>query len=70
LGRIDKGIKCSVIGCNDEAIRSLPVDKVKSVGLKVGEARRSFLCKDHYKEFKKGTKKDRKLEKWRYGVPR
>ena len=69
MGRIDKGIKCSVIGCYDEAIRSLPVDKVKSVGMKVGEARRSFLCKKHYKEFKKGTKKDRKLEKWRHGVP-
>ena len=24
------------------------------------------LCKEHYKEFKKATKKDRKLEKWRH----
>lgn len=70
MGRIDKGIKCSVIRCDDEATRSLPVDKVKSVGLKVIEAKRAFLCKKHYKEFKKGTKKDRKLEKWRHGVPR
>ena len=70
MGRIDKGVKCSVSGCNNYAIRSLPTDKVKSAGLKVGESRRAFLCKEHYKEFKKGTKKDRVLEKWRYGVPR
>jgi hypothetical protein len=43
---------------------------VKSAGLKVDESRRAFLCKEHYKEFKKGTKKDRVLEKWRHGVPR
>jgi hypothetical protein len=42
---------------------------VKSAGLKVGESRRAFLCKEHYKEFKKETKKDRVLEKWRHGVP-
>jgi hypothetical protein len=69
LGRIDKGIKCSVSGCKNDAVRSLPTDKVKSAGLKVGESRRAFLCKEHYKEFKKETKKDRVLEKWRHGVP-
>ena len=70
LGRIDKGIKCSVIGCKNDAIRSLPKDKVKSTGLRVGESKRVFLCKDHYKIFKKETKKDRVLERWRHGIPR
>jgi hypothetical protein len=69
LGRIDKGVRCSVSGCKNDAVRSLPTDKVKSAGLKVGESRRAFLCKEHYKEFKKETKKDRVLEKWRHGVP-
>ena len=69
MGRIDKGVKCSISGCENDAVRSLPTDKVKSVGLKVGESRRAFLCKEHYKEFKKETKKDRALEKWRHGVP-
>jgi hypothetical protein len=69
LGRIDKGVRCSVSGCKNDAVRSLPTDKVKSAGLKVGESRRAFLCKEHYKEFKKETKKDRALEKWRHGVP-
>ncbi len=70
MGRIDRGVKCSVSGCNNEAIRSLPTEKVKSAGLKVSEARRAFLCKPHYKEYKKETKKDRVLDKWRHGVPR
>ena len=69
MGRIDKGVKCSVSGCNNEAIRSLLADKVKSAGLKVNEGRRAFLCREHYKEFKRGSKKDRVLEKWRHGVP-
>ena len=69
MGRIDKGVRCSVSGCKNDAVRSLPTDKVKSAGLKVGESRRAFLCKEHYKEFKKETKKDRVLEKWRHGVP-
>ena len=57
MGRIDKGEKCSV--CGKEAERSLSVDKVKAAGLNVGSAdKRAYLCKDHYKEYKKKTKKD------------
>jgi len=66
LGRVAKGIKCSVIGCDKEAVRSLSNEKVSAAGLKVGTARRAYLCKDHYKEFKKETKKEKMLEKWRY----
>ena len=66
MGRVAKGIKCSVVGCDKEAVRSLSNEKVSAAGLKVGTARRAYLCKDHYKEFKKGTKKEKMLEKWRY----
>jgi thymidine kinase len=66
LGRIDKGVKCSA--CGKEAVRSLSADKVKAAGLAVGSAdKRAYLCKDHYKEYKKKTKKDKTLDKWRYG---
>jgi thymidine kinase len=69
LGRIDKGVKCSVSGCGREATRSISTDKVKSAGLKVGSSeKRAYLCREHYKEFKKKTKKDKKLDKWRYSV--
>ena len=69
LGRIDKGVNCSVINCKNEAIRSLPFDKAKASGLKItGEGKRAYLCKEHYKEFKKKTKKDKTIDKWRYGT--
>jgi len=67
LGRVDKGVKCGVAGCGREAVRSLSAVKVKSAGLNVGGSeRRAYLCKEHYKEYKKKTKKDKQLEKWRY----
>ena len=67
MGRVAKGEKCSVTGCKNDAVRSLPVDKVKAAGLKVVGDKRAYLCKDHYKEYKKKSKKDKQLEKWRYG---
>lgn len=66
LGRIDKGVKCSV--CGKEAVRSLSADKVRAAGLKVGNERRAYLCKEHYKEYKKKTKREKQLEKWRYNA--
>lgn len=66
MGRIEKGVKCSVSGCGGEAVRSLSAGKVKTAGLKVGNEKRAYLCKKHYKEYKKKTKKDKQIEKWRY----
>jgi len=66
LGKIDKGVKCSVSGCEKDAVRSIAAGKVTAAGLKIDEERRAYLCKEHYKEFKKATKKDRTLEKWRH----
>lgn len=65
MGRIDKGVNCSV--CGKEAIRSISAEKVKAAGLSVGSDKRAYLCKEHYKEYKKKTKKDKTLDKWRYG---
>jgi hypothetical protein len=58
LGRIDKGVKCSVSGCSRDAVRSLSTKKTKA----------AYLCKEHYKEFKKKTKKDKTIDKWRYSA--
>ena len=66
MGKVAKGIKCSVVGCNQEAVRSLPNDKVSTSGLKVTKSRRVYLCREHYKEFKKAIKKEKMLDKWRY----
>jgi hypothetical protein len=57
-----------VPGCGREAARSISADKVKAAGLSVSSReKRAFICREHYKEFKKKTKKDRTLDKWRWG---
>jgi len=66
LGRVSKGVKCSVVGCENPAVRSIAASKAKAAGLRVGSERRAYLCKEHYKEYKKETKKDKLLEKWRH----
>jgi len=66
MGRVEKGVKCCVSGCHNEAIRSISADKVKSAGLRTGNEKRAYLCKEHYKEYKKKTKKGKMLEKLRY----
>jgi hypothetical protein len=66
MGRVSKGEKCSVLGCPKEAVRSVSRDTVNAAGLKVEELRRAYLCKDHYKEFKKKTKREKMVERWRH----
>ena len=67
MGRIEKGEKCSVSGCGMEAERSISADKVKAAGLKISTDKRAYLCKEHYKEYKKKSKKDKQIDKWRFG---
>ncbi len=67
MGKIGKGTKCSVANCDEEAVRSISGSKAKAAGLDV-EGRRAYLCKAHYKQFKKGNKKDKRIERWRHGV--
>ncbi|MGQ0798153.1 MAG: hypothetical protein ACT4OI_09895 [Methanobacteriota archaeon] len=57
---------CAVAGCGKEAARSLPSRKVKEVLPELslaGDARRSHLCRDHYRQFRKKTKEERELER-------
>ncbi|MDR0791168.1 MAG: hypothetical protein LBE47_01350 [Methanomassiliicoccaceae archaeon] len=60
--------KCDVSGCSKEAERSISLKQVKasSLSIKPECTRSAHLCKDHYREFKKETKKDRKLDKLGY----
>jgi hypothetical protein len=67
LGRIDKGQKCTVRGCDKEAVRSVNVVKAKAAGLEVN-GKSVYVCDEHYKQFKKGNKKTDQIEKWRHGV--
>jgi len=67
MGKIRKGTECSIADCGEEAVRSVSVPRAKAAGLDV-EGRRAYLCKEHYKAFKKGSKKERRIEQWRHGV--
>ena len=55
---------CNVEGCNSEGERSIAFSRVnnvlKNLTVKSGNV---HLCKRHYKEWKKKTKKERELER-------
>ncbi len=67
MGVVSKGAKCNVEGCENNGARSLNTTKVENAGLRVNSAgKKTVLCKDHYKEWKKESKDDRDLERARY----
>ncbi len=52
---------CDVVGCEREAVRAVSREDARKVfRLKEGRGK-AHLCREHYKEFKKKTKKERKL---------
>ncbi len=55
---------CDVDGCDKPAERSFNIKQVSrsKLVLKSSDLRSVHLCKDHYKEYKKDTKKDRALD--------
>ena len=65
MGKVGKGIKCSVTNCSKDAVKSVSGEDISRAGLKVTTAGRGYLCKDHYKELKKKLRKDKQVERWR-----
>lgn len=65
MGKVSKGVKCNVTGCTQTAVRSVSPDTVAQAKMDIGSARRAYLCRMHYKEMKKRSKKDRQIERWR-----
>jgi hypothetical protein len=67
LGRVDKGVQCNVGGCSNKAERSLSREEMAGSGLSAsGEGRRVYLCREHYKAWKKATKKGKDLQRARW----
>ena len=67
MGIVSKGAKCNVDGCDEDGVRALNTAKVERAGLRVTSiGKKSVLCKEHYKEWKKESKDDRDLERARY----
>jgi hypothetical protein len=62
---VEGGAKtCDVVGCDKPAERAVSPKKVKQAGLDIEDVRgKAHLCKKHYKEYKKASKTDRKLDR-------
>ncbi len=67
MGVIAKGAKCNISDCTNDGVRSINTSKVENAGLRVeSSGKKTVLCKEHYKEYKKESKDDRDLERARY----
>jgi len=58
----EEEVTCGVKDCKNAAVRSLPTKKVSGnikAGLKGEDSRRTHLCKEHYREYKRATKDER-----------
>ena len=67
MGIIATGAKCNVNGCDNDGVRSINTAKVENAGLQLDSSgKKTVLCKEHYKEYKKESKDDRDLERARY----
>ena len=67
MGKIGKGVKCNARGCENLAIRSIPIEQAREAKIELASAqRRIYLCEDHYKVLKKARRKEERLERWRW----
>lgn len=66
LGKVSKGIGCSVIGCNESAVRSVNKNKTAGSDIKTTGERQVYLCRDHYKDLKKSSKSQDDIERIRW----
>ncbi|MDI9619587.1 MAG: hypothetical protein QFX33_02000 [Candidatus Nezhaarchaeota archaeon] len=65
MGRVSKGEKCSF--CSGQAFKSISaVEASKYFNIKAETRKRVYLCRDHYKEYKRKSKGDRDLERSRW----
>jgi hypothetical protein len=65
MGRVSKGVRCSVAGCGERAVKSVSVQRIPSSMKIEGSGRRAYLCEFHWKMFKKLTREQQKIEKMR-----
>jgi hypothetical protein len=67
MGIVSKGAICNVDGCDQDGARSINTTKVENAGLRVNSTgKKTILCKEHYKEWKKESKDERDLERARF----
>ena len=68
MGRVDKGVNCSIQGCDQTAQRSMSGSKA-SMALNLdldSTSKRIYLCKVDYREWRKASKNERENERARW----
>jgi len=62
---VEQARKCDIQGCKADAERSISGRKVEKAGMSLSSdpEKSAHLCHEHYREFKKKTKKDRTYER-------
>lgn len=68
MGKVSKGIVCSVEGCKAAAVKSVSHEEALKAGFSFKGPGRAYLCREHWKQLKKLTKKERLVRRWAYGV--
>ena len=67
MGKISKGVECSLNDCSSSAIRSINSKNVDSNQFPTSsDSNKVYFCNEHYKSWKKSTKELRKSERARY----
>ncbi|MHA1916828.1 MAG: hypothetical protein ACTSUV_00730 [Candidatus Ranarchaeia archaeon] len=68
MGRVKKGVLCSIQKCTNKSVRSLSIMNIgnalntSNYRLKNPESRKAYLCETHYKVIKKQLKKTAKFD--------
>lgn len=66
-GMAPKEETCDIEGCSQPAKRSISFRNLAGTSLKAkASSHRVNLCKDHYRQFKKETKREREIERARF----
>ncbi|MGC8645475.1 MAG: hypothetical protein ACP5UO_04315 [Thermoplasmata archaeon] len=55
--------QCDVTGCTRPKFRTIGRRQAEKLFSLSGKGTKVHLCKEHYKEYKKATKKDREVER-------
>lgn len=58
---------CSVPGCKELSFKTVPGSLAHKAFQSIEAKGKVHLCKSHYKDYKKATKKDRELERLSWG---
>ena len=57
MGKISKGVECSLDGCSSSAIRSINIKNVDSNEFSISsDSNKVYFCNEHYKSWKNPLK--------------